>query len=65
MGFHMKTIHQKWEETVNKVLEEATLKMPAESFMMMGGREGKHSEHLGYILAELQFLPKTYPGAKW
>jgi ring-1,2-phenylacetyl-CoA epoxidase subunit PaaC len=61
----MTTIRQKWEETVKKVSEEATLKLPTESFMMKGGREGKHSEHLGYILAELQFLQRTYPGAKW
>lgn len=59
------TIQQKWEDTVKKVLEEATLKLPAESFMMIGGRQGKHSEYLGYILAELQFLQRTYPGAKW
>ncbi len=61
----MSGIHKKWQETVKTVFEEATLKMPTESFNMKGGREGKHSEHLGYILAELQFLPRAYPGAKW
>lgn len=61
----MSVIHKKWQETVKSILEEATLKMPLESFNMKGGREGKHSEHLGYILAELQFLPRAYPGAKW
>jgi ring-1,2-phenylacetyl-CoA epoxidase subunit PaaC len=62
---NMAVIHKKWQETVKNVLEEATLKMPSDSFNMIGGREGKHSEHLGYILAELQFLPRAYPGAKW
>jgi ring-1,2-phenylacetyl-CoA epoxidase subunit PaaC len=62
---YMETIRQKWEETVKNVLEQATLKTPSESFMMKGGREGKHSEHLGYVLAELQFLQRAYPGAKW
>lgn len=61
----MREIRDKWNETVKKVLDEATLAVPSESFMMKGGREGKHSEYLGYILAELQFLPRAYPGAKW
>jgi len=61
----MIAVRQKWEATVKTVLQEATLKQPAEAFMMKGGREGKHTEHLGYILAELQFLPRAYPDAKW
>lgn len=61
----MSAIRQKWNATVKSVLEEATLKVPGDLYMMKGGREGKHSEHLGYILAELQFLPRAYPGAKW
>ncbi len=61
----MAGIRSKWEETIKNVLNEATLKIPENSFMMMGGREGKHSEYLGYILAELQFLPRAYPDAKW
>jgi ring-1,2-phenylacetyl-CoA epoxidase subunit PaaC len=61
----MPAIHLKWDETVKKVMNEATLKIPTDTYMMKGGREGKHSEHLGYILAELQFLPRAYPGAKW
>jgi ring-1,2-phenylacetyl-CoA epoxidase subunit PaaC len=60
------TIRQKWEETIKNVLKEATLKLPTETgWNMKGGREGKHSEHLGYILAELQFLQRAYPDAKW
>ncbi len=61
----MSDIRAKWNDTVKGVLEEASLKMPENSFMMMGGRKGKHSEHLGFILAELQFLPRAYPDAKW
>jgi len=61
----MAAIRQKWEGTVKSVLEEATLKQPMASYMMKGGREGKHTEHLGHILAELQFLPRAYPDAKW
>ena len=61
----MAVIRQKWEETIKNVLGEATLKLPAQSYMMKGGRDGKHSEHLGFILAELQFLQRAYPNAKW
>jgi ring-1,2-phenylacetyl-CoA epoxidase subunit PaaC len=61
----MTAIRQKWNHTVKNVLQEATLTIPTDSYMMKGGREGIHSEHLGYILAELQFLPRAYPGTKW
>lgn len=59
------TIKPLWLETVKKVFSEATLTLPQSSYMMKGGRTGKHSEHLGFILAELQFLPRAYPDAKW
>jgi len=58
-------IRKSWEETIKTVFNEATLKQPVDSYMMKGGRDGKHSEYLGYVLAELQFLPRAYPGAKW
>lgn len=61
----LSTIKKQWMETIKQVTSEATLKLPEPSFMMKGGREGKHSEHLGFILAELQFLPRAYPDAKW
>ncbi|HZK90587.1 MAG TPA: 1,2-phenylacetyl-CoA epoxidase subunit PaaC [Stellaceae bacterium] len=54
-----------WDETVDAVLAEATLARPAEGWMQSGGRRGRHSEHLGHILAELQFLQRAYPGATW
>ena len=58
-------IRPEWDETVDKVLSEATLARPPDGWMQTGGRTGRHSEHLGYILAELQFLQRAYPGAKW
>ncbi|RZA34318.1 MAG: phenylacetate-CoA oxygenase subunit PaaI [Lysobacteraceae bacterium] len=49
-----------------EVLAEATLKMPpADAWMQRGGKQGRHSERLGYILAEMQFLQRAYPGAQW
>lgn len=54
-----------WEHSIDEVLAEATLTRPRASWMQTGGRSGKHSEHLGHILAELQFLQRAYPDARW
>jgi ring-1,2-phenylacetyl-CoA epoxidase subunit PaaC len=53
-------------EHVAEIFAEATLTMPPpDAWMQQGGKRGKHSEHLGYILAEMQFLQRAYPGAEW
>lgn len=54
-----------WDKRVSAVLSEATLARPQDGWMQKGGKQGEHSEHLGYILTELQFLPRAYPGAAW
>jgi ring-1,2-phenylacetyl-CoA epoxidase subunit PaaC len=54
-----------WERSVDGVLAEATLARPTASWMQSGGRSGRHSEHLGHLLAEMQFLQRAYPGATW
>lgn len=54
-----------WMNTVKEVFAEATLPIPEKSFAQSGGKEGRHSEHLGYILTELQYMQRTYPGANW
>jgi ring-1,2-phenylacetyl-CoA epoxidase subunit PaaC len=54
-----------WMEKVKAVFDEANLPVPEKTFFQEGGKKGKHSEHLGYILTELQYLQKTYPGAEW
>jgi len=58
-------LKKSWEEKVFAVLTEATLETPKEVFMQSGGKTGRHTEHLGYILAEMQFLQRAYPGAEW
>jgi ring-1,2-phenylacetyl-CoA epoxidase subunit PaaC len=58
-------IKPKWQEKVESVLREATLTIPENAFMQRGGREGKHSEHFGFLIAEMQFLPRAYPDATW
>lgn len=54
-----------WDERIAAVLDEATLIRPKDGWMQKGGKQGEHSEHLGYIIAEMQFLPRAYPGATW
>ncbi len=65
MGIDVDMIQEKWEEKVKAVFEEATLAFPEKIFMQTGGKTGTHTEHLGYILTELQYLQRTYPGAEW
>jgi ring-1,2-phenylacetyl-CoA epoxidase subunit PaaC len=54
-----------WLENVESVFQEATLSMPAEVFQQTGGKRGIHTEHLGFILAEMQHLQRVHPGAQW
>jgi ring-1,2-phenylacetyl-CoA epoxidase subunit PaaC len=54
-----------WEESVVPVLEVATLKVPAATAFLSRGKEGRHSEHMGHLLAEMQYLQRAYPGGKW
>ena len=61
----MSFLHSSWLNKVKAVLEEATLVLPEKTFMQSGGRQGVHTEHLGYILTDLQYLQRTYPGAEW
>ena len=46
-------------------LAEATLAVPDSKFVQRGGKRGRHTEHLGYLLAEMQHLQRTYPNANW
>lgn len=54
-----------FEATLARVLSEATLVRPTDGWMQSGGRNGRHTEHLGHVLAELQYLQRAYPGASW
>lgn len=62
----MAVIKPKWEATITEVFEKATLPIPENGvYMATGSQKGMHSEYLGYILAEMQSLPRAYPDAKW
>ena len=54
-----------WQASVLPVLEEATLTVPANTPFRSQGRLGRHSEHMGHLLATLQHMQRTYPGAQW
>lgn len=65
MGIDLAAIKQIWTEKVTAVFDEAKLPVPQNVFVQKGGKQGVHTEQLGYILTELQYLQRTYPGAKW
>jgi ring-1,2-phenylacetyl-CoA epoxidase subunit PaaC len=54
-----------WLKAVTAVVNEATLTLPTNNWMQQGGRDGRHSEHLGHLLSELQSLQRSFPGATW
>ena len=58
-------LHAEWAENLGDALKEATLSTPEEEWMASGGKQGKHTEHLGYLLTDMQFLQRAYPGATW
>lgn len=66
IGVNVTTLQQPWVSKVQEILQEATLPMPeAKTYMQTGGKDGRHTEHLGYILAEMQYLQRAYPGVEW
>lgn len=58
-------LQNKWIEKLSEVFTEATLPLPQKVFMQTGGKEGKHTEQLGYILTELQYMQRAYPNSQW
>jgi len=54
-----------WDTMVNEVIEKATLKRPKDEYMQTGSKKGIHTEYLGHLLSEMQYLPRAYPNAKW
>ena len=61
----MASSKSKWLEKVKEIFEEATLSIPENTFMQSGGKNGIHTEYLGFLLSEMQVLQRTYPGANW
>jgi len=65
IGVNNKTLKKDWDKLVDETLIKAKLKRPEDGYMMTGSRKGIHTEMLGKILSEMQFLPRAYPDAKW
>jgi len=59
------TLRGRWLKTLSDVANEATLALPQNDWMQQGGRSGRHSEHLGHLLSELQSMQRTFPGLTW
>jgi len=64
-GVDVSKLKDSWMNKVSEIFSEATLTVPEKIFMQTGGKEGKHTEHLGFILTELQYMQRAYPGAEW
>lgn len=58
-------LHADWRREVSAVFGEAGLEVPADTPFMSTGTEGRHSEHMGFILAEMQSLQRQFPGGRW
>lgn len=65
VGVDAAALADEWRATVDTVLAEATLELPEVPHMQSGGRSGVHTEHLGHILSDLQYMQRTYPGMTW
>ncbi len=65
MGIDFNLLKEEWLQKVKQIFDEATLSLPESTFMQTGGKEGKHTEHLGYILADLQYMQRAYPNSQW
>jgi ring-1,2-phenylacetyl-CoA epoxidase subunit PaaC len=63
--FSLEELKATWSKSVKEVLSQATLTIPDNGWQYEGGRKGLHSEHLGYLLTELQYMQRAYPGMEW
>ena len=64
-GVEPGTLAGPWRDRVEGILQRATLSVPADVYMQRGGREGRHTEHLGHMLSEMQIVARSHPGATW
>jgi ring-1,2-phenylacetyl-CoA epoxidase subunit PaaC len=65
IGVDVSVLKKEYYANVSEVLKIANLKIPESKYFQKGGKEGVHTEHLGYILADLQYMQRTYPNMKW
>jgi len=65
IGVDLKAVKELWEDRVTAILKEATLDKPKDGWVQKGGKQGKHSEQMGFVLAEMQWMQRAYPGMEW
>ncbi len=65
LNIDLASLKTEWDNKVKAVMEEATLPVPEKVFMQTGGKTGTHTEQLGYILSDLQYMQRAYPGCEW
>lgn len=65
LSIDLASLKTEWDNKVKAVMEEATLPVPEKLFMQTGGKTGTHTEQLGYILSDLQYMQRAYPGCEW
>jgi ring-1,2-phenylacetyl-CoA epoxidase subunit PaaC len=64
-GPDLAAIEKLWQQDVEKTVAQATLQLPDDQWMASGGKQGQHSEHFGFLIAEMQYLQRSFPGATW
>ncbi|MGB1217088.1 MAG: 1,2-phenylacetyl-CoA epoxidase subunit PaaC [Saprospiraceae bacterium] len=65
IGVNLNDIRPTFEKTIKEILTEVTLTIPESTWNQSGGKEGKHSEHMGFILSDFQWMQRTYPNMEW
>jgi ring-1,2-phenylacetyl-CoA epoxidase subunit PaaC len=65
IGVDNAALKSEWSNIMYSIMNEATLTVPEDGWFHKGGRIGRHTEHLGYMLADMQFMQRTYPNSKW
>ena len=65
VGVDVTTLKENYYKQVKDLLEEAALEIPESKWFQKGGKEGIHTEHLGYILSDLQYMQRAYPNMEW
>tara|TARA_B100001029_G_scaffold176761_1_gene180258 strand:- start:638 stop:1381 length:744 start_codon:yes stop_codon:yes gene_type:complete len=65
IGVNNSSLKADWDKIVNETLKQSNLIRPIDGYMQSGSKNGMHTEHLGHLLSEMQFLPRAYPDAEW
>jgi ring-1,2-phenylacetyl-CoA epoxidase subunit PaaC len=65
IGVDVTLLKDAYYNTVKELLEEATLNIPESKYFQKGGEKGIHTEHMGYLLSDLQYMQRTYPNMEW